>query len=192
MALYLGFQLWAPPISFFSLHFHRVVPDPDWLARQGDWASAAGHPSCRRRPARLRSASSPDPPPPRIRRRRLLLAGRGRGEVAAVSVLQADAAAPRRHLAAGSRQDPQGELLLLLRFSFVCSCQVAADGGACSSDFLSRTRKNHSIRELGGHIAHASWFSAAHGASASSCRDGVAGQGLDSLAQRKTLLKGGT
>jgi len=75
---------------------------------------------------------------------------------------------------------------------FVCSCQAAAGGGACSSDFLSRTRKNHSIRELGGHIAHASWFSAAHGASASSCRYGVAGQGLDSLAQRKTLLKGGT
>ena len=94
--------------------------------------------------------------------------------------------------AAGRRQDPQGELLLLLRFSFVCSCQAAAGGGACSSDFLSRTRKNHSIRELGGHIAHASWFSAAHGAWASSCRYGVAGQGFDSLAQRKTLLKGGT
>jgi len=102
------------------------VPDP----RQGKRrrrprpATPPATPAAATPPAALAAAAAPlasGPPPPRIRRRsrrRLLLSGRGRGEAAAVRVLQADAAAPRRHLAAGSRQDPQGELLLLLRFSF--------------------------------------------------------------------------
>ena len=149
VAFYLGCQLWAPPI-FFS--FSRSCADPSHAGRappprtlpppppRPRGRHAAGRPSRRPSPAdatppaTLAAAAGPPasgPPPPRIRhrtRRRLLLAGRGRGEVAAVSVLQADAAAPR-HLEPLRRRLGQ----VVVRY---CSCAPLRFCASCSAPLL--------------------------------------------------------